>query len=249
MPKKFLGLLAAVFLCLSVALPSPAKDIALKIATRSGQGLVYNFSDFDDKRLTFEFKLGKQEREVALRDIQAIYFDTTSSSSQNSADTLDIFSLKDGNTLRGIFKKMESNEVKATILENGLKEKKIPTVSLNKIDFSQNILDVDRREFGKGFNLFGKDIELELANGFASDIEKEAPPMDDTLVNNYVDRLGKKIAAFSKRTDLDYQFKVINSNEINAFTIGGGKVYVYRGLLEHVDNESELAGVLAHEIG
>lgn len=249
MPKKFLALLPLVFFGLSASLTLSAKDIALKIATRSGQELIYNFSDFDDKRLTFEFKLGKQEREIALKDVRTIFLDTTLSDSQKMSDTLDIFSLKDGSTLKGIFKKIEGDEVKALILENGLKEKKIPNNSLKKIDFSLNILDVDRREFGKGFNLFGKDIELELANGFASDIEKEAQPLEDTLVNNYVDRLGKKIAAFSKRSDLDYQFKVLNSSQINAFTIGGGKVYVYRGLLDQMDNESELAGVLGHEIG
>lgn len=249
MSKKFLALVPFVLLGLTASPSLSAKDIPVKIATRSGQELVYNFSDFDDKRLTFEFKLGKQEREIALRDVRAIFFDTTFYDSSKISDTLDVFLLKDGNALTGIFKKLESDEVKVLILENGFKEKKIPNNSLKKIDFSLNILDVDRREFGKGFNLFGKDIELELANGFASDIEKEAPPMEDTLVNNYVDRLGKKIAAFSKRPDLNYQFKVINSNEINAFTIGGGKVYVYRGLLEHMDNESELAGVLAHEIG
>jgi predicted Zn-dependent protease len=96
---------------------------------------------------------------------------------------------------------------------------------------------------------FGKDIEVALANTFASQLEQEAPPLNDALADNYLDALGRRIAAASKRSDLDYTFKVIDSEEINAFTIGGGRVYVNRGLIEQADNESELAGVIAHEIG
>lgn len=228
-----------------------AKEVNVKVATRLGQSIIYRFSDFDERRLNFKFKSGKQERQIDPRDINTIYFDTTVSESdtQKISDTLDFFLLNDGNTARGIFKNMDSDEIKALILEDKLKDKKLKVSSVKKVTFSLSILDVDRREFGKGFKLFGKDIELELANEFASQIEKEAQPLDDTLVNSYVDRLGKKIAGLSKRPDLDYRFRVLNSNEINAFTIGGGRVYVYRGLIEQMDNESELAGVLAHEIG
>jgi len=73
--------------------------------------------------------------------------------------------------------------------------------------------------------------------------------VSDTLVTNYVDRLGKKIAKSSKRPNLPYQFRVVDSHVINAFTVGGGRVYVNLGLIEQADSESELAGVLAHEIG
>lgn len=228
-----------------------AKDVFLKIATRKGEVMIVKLSGYDDKKLNFELKSGKQEREINLRDISVIYFDTTFTEvrPEELSDSLDLFSMTDGSIIKGIFRKISSDEIKALILEKEPKDKKLPIPSVKKISFSLNILDVNRKEYGTGFKLFGKDVEIELANGFASEIEQEMAPLNDTLVNNYLDRLGKKIAALSKRQDLNYSFKALNSNEINAFTIGGGKVYVYRGLIENVDNESELAGVIAHEIG
>lgn len=68
-------------------------------------------------------------------------------------------------------------------------------------------------------------------------------------MNSYLDALGQKLASGSKRPDLPYEFKVVNQKTVNAFTVGGGKIYVYRGLFERMLNEAELAGVLAHEIG
>jgi len=248
MNNKILAFFVLFFLATSNLF---AKDLFLKIATRKGEVMIVKFSGYDDKKLNFELKSGKQEREISLRDISVIYFDTTFTevSPQGLSDSLDVFSMTDGSMTKGVFRKMSSDEIKALILEKELKNKKLPIPMVKKISFSLNILDVNRREYGTGFNLFGKDVEVELANGFASEIEQEKEPLDDTLVNNYVDRLGKRIAVLSKRPDLGYSFKVLNSNEINAFTIGGGKVYLYRGLIEHVDNESELAGVIAHEIG
>lgn len=227
-----------------------AKDLYLKVVTRQHQEIIYQFDGYDDDRLTFELKLGKKDREIGLRDIQSIYFDTTAiTDSVVSVDSLDNLIFRDGKTIKAMLKKIDKDEIKVSVFEDKLRDHKFPVAELQRIDFSLNILDVDRREFGKGFNLFGEGIEIELGNTFASQTEQEAEIIDDTLVNNYIDRLGKKIASFSKRPNLEYSFKVINTKDINAFTVGGGRVFVNRGLIDHVDNESELAGVLAHEIG
>ena len=67
-------------------------------------------------------------------------------------------------------------------------------------------------------------------------------------VDGYVNSLGQSIASRTSRADLQWQFAVVNTDVINAFALPGGFVYVNRGVLARASNESELAGVLAHEI-
>jgi len=72
--------------------------------------------------------------------------------------------------------------------------------------------------------------------------------LDDEL-QSYVSEVGKKIAAKSHRPGLTYSFNVVNDDNINAYALPGGKISITRGLLARLDNESQLAAVLAHEIG
>lgn len=65
----------------------------------------------------------------------------------------------------------------------------------------------------------------------------------------YVDRAGKSLAAVSELPNLNFTFTVLNDSIVNAFALPGGYVYISRGLLALADNEAEMAGVLAHEIG
>ena len=64
-----------------------------------------------------------------------------------------------------------------------------------------------------------------------------------------VDRVGSKIAGVCDRKELKYYFYVIDKDEMNAFCIPGGHVYIFKGLLEKLENDDELAFVLAHEVG
>jgi predicted Zn-dependent protease len=64
-----------------------------------------------------------------------------------------------------------------------------------------------------------------------------------------VEDIGEKIVAVSDRKDIDYSFKVINDEEVNAISLPGGFIYVNKGLVEEVRNDNELASVIAHEIG
>lgn len=68
-------------------------------------------------------------------------------------------------------------------------------------------------------------------------------------VNRYVQQVGRRLAANSDRPNLPYTFQIVQDESINAFATLGGYVYVHTGLLKTADNEAELAGVLAHEIG
>lgn len=72
----------------------------------------------------------------------------------------------------------------------------------------------------------------------------------DPAVERYVSDLGRRLAGFAPgNTDYPWTFKVVNSREINAFALPGGFVYVNRGVLEAAEDEAQLAGVMAHEIG
>ena len=68
-------------------------------------------------------------------------------------------------------------------------------------------------------------------------------------VQDYIDRIGQSIAAQTSRPDLPWSFHALDSSDLNAFALPGGKVLITRGLLEELDNEAQLAGVLGHEIG
>lgn len=66
--------------------------------------------------------------------------------------------------------------------------------------------------------------------------------------NDYVNKIGRALVPYCKRPKIKYRFAILNSDQINAFSCPGGYIFVTKGLLKKVDNEAELAGVLAHEI-
>lgn len=86
---------------------------------------------------------------------------------------------------------------------------------------------------------------------------KEADPQiiqqfglyDNKDLQDFINLKGKQMAAISHRPGLDYQFRVLDSDVINAFAVPGGYVYFTRGIMAHFNNEAEFAGVLGHEIG
>lgn len=86
---------------------------------------------------------------------------------------------------------------------------------------------------------------------------KEADPQiiaqyglyEDKGMQDFINEKGKKMAAISHRPKLDYQFRIVDSDILNAFAVPGGYVYFTRGIMAHFNNEAEFAGVLGHEIG
>jgi beta-barrel assembly-enhancing protease len=89
--------------------------------------------------------------------------------------------------------------------------------------------------------------ELEMGRQYAAEINRQLPILNDAAVNRYVNNLGRRIAQQGAR-QIPYQFFVVNAEQVNAFAVPGGFIYVNRGLVERTRNMSELAGVLAHEI-
>lgn len=72
--------------------------------------------------------------------------------------------------------------------------------------------------------------------------------VDDPLLSDYLYGLGHKLVAASNRPDLKFTFFLMRDNEINAFAVPGGYVAVYSGLINAMEREDELAGVIGHEI-
>lgn len=90
--------------------------------------------------------------------------------------------------------------------------------------------------------------EVAIGRQIAGNLLGAAPLVKDKPLQLYVNDVGRWIASQSERADLQWHFGVIASDDINAFAIPGGYVYVTRGLYRLLRNEAGLAGVLAHEI-
>src|SRR5438067_5639600 len=99
-----------------------------------------------------------------------------------------------------------------------------------------------------GFNLFSPQQDVEIGQQSAAAAQQQLPLLNDSQVNAYVNNIGQRLAANAGGPQFQYQFRVVNSSDINAFALPGGFIYVNRGVLEQAHNEGEVAGVLAHEI-
>ena len=90
--------------------------------------------------------------------------------------------------------------------------------------------------------------ELEIGRDAAATLLGACKPITNTAVQQYVNKVGLWVALQSDRPDLPWHFAVVDSDDIDAFAAPGGYVFLTRGLLLHMHNEAELAGVLGHEI-
>jgi hypothetical protein len=103
--------------------------------------------------------------------------------------------------------------------------------------------DIGARGLG---NWYSTDTEIKMGKTYADEIEKSSKFITDSVVTEYVNRVGQNIV---KNSDCKVPFtiKVLDSDEINAFALPGGFFYVNSGLILNADEEAELAGVMAHE--
>jgi beta-barrel assembly-enhancing protease len=100
---------------------------------------------------------------------------------------------------------------------------------------------------GRGMgNWYSTDSEIRMGRQYAAQIEKSTKFITDSVVTEYVNRIGQNIV---KNSDCKVPFtiKVIDSDEINAMALPGGFFYVNSGLILNADEEAEMAGVMAHE--
>jgi Zn-dependent protease with chaperone function len=99
-----------------------------------------------------------------------------------------------------------------------------------------------------GFNLFSVQQDVEIGRQSAAQAERQLPVLRDAALDRYLNRLATDLGRYAPGAKFQYRVRAVNSAEINAFTFPGGFLYVNRGLIEAARNESELAGVLGHEI-
>jgi len=131
----------------------------------------------------------------------------------------------------------EEKDNKLSILKKiGVKEKdlKIISATAGVIKSKQEISLEEEKSIGGS-------LAIETVNRFNG-------PYENEIINLYVNLVGQTIAKYCDRTEITYHFLVLDSEEINAFAAPGGYIFITKGLLKIVDDESQLAGVLAHEI-
>jgi predicted Zn-dependent protease len=110
--------------------------------------------------------------------------------------------------------------------------------------------DIDRigqRDVGHGINIYSMQKEHALGESMASTIDRGTKFVADFEINDYISRLGQKIARNSD-AQVMLTTKVIDSPDLRIFSLPGGILYVDKGLIMAVDSEAELAGLMAHEI-
>lgn len=93
------------------------------------------------------------------------------------------------------------------------------------------------------------DQERAIGEQNSAEINAQLPIVTDPAINSYITALGDSIAHVTSMGDLDWKFYVVNLDQVNAFSLPGGFIYINRGLIESTDRLDELAGVLGHEIG
>lgn len=102
--------------------------------------------------------------------------------------------------------------------------------------------------------------EVKAGRDYAAQLDQQVTFLEDTTVNERVNRIGQALAKIANDVEInanygssnivhfDYTFKVIDDNDVNAFSLPGGYIYVNSGLMDIVESDDELAGALAHEI-
>ncbi len=91
--------------------------------------------------------------------------------------------------------------------------------------------------------------EIELGKGVSARILHETPELNNPNLWEYVSYIGATLAQVSPRGGLTYYFVILDSDEVNAFSVPGGFIFITRGAIEFCSNEAELAAILAHELG
>ena len=100
----------------------------------------------------------------------------------------------------------------------------------------------------KQVSLLSEAEEAAIGQQQDAEIRREMGVYDDPALQRYVNEIGQDIARASHRPNLPWTFTIVDNSAINAFALPGGYVYITRGILAYLDDESELAGVLGHEI-
>ena len=96
--------------------------------------------------------------------------------------------------------------------------------------------------------LFPESQDIEIGRKYAPELEKQlGGRIDYPSLQNYIDRVGQKIARISHKPDWEYHFVALKDDSLNAFALPGGYIFITKGMLEKLQTEAQLAAILSHE--
>src|ERR1035441_2572488 len=98
-------------------------------------------------------------------------------------------------------------------------------------------------------NIFGEQQEQWLGDAMADMLESDSKPVQDLAENEYLARITKRLLAALPPTTIQFRVILVDSPEVNGFSLAGGRVYLTRKLVANANSEDEVASVLAHEMG
>ena len=119
--------------------------------------------------------------------------------------------------------------------------------TVNPKNSKEDVDAIGNRNVSGKVNFFSIEKEIALGKQLAQEVERSSKMIDDPIVTEYVNRVGQNLVRNSD-AKVPFTIKVIDSDEVNAFALPGGFFYVNSGLILRAQEESELAGVMAHEI-
>src|SRR6266576_1992932 len=119
--------------------------------------------------------------------------------------------------------------------------------TVNPENSKDDVEAIGNRKVSCHMNWFSLEKEIGLGKQLAQEVERSSKMIDDPVVTEYVNRVGQNLVRNSD-AKVPFTIKVIDSDEVNAFALPGGFFYVNSGLILRASEESELAGVMAHEI-
>lgn len=128
-----------------------------------------------------------------------------------------------------------------------------PSGTPKPLSTKEDPAQIGKRKINSGSDKFfgwlggSQNKEIALGRQLAMEIDQQVKLVEDPIITEYINRVGQNLVLHSD-AKVPFTIKVIDSDEVNAFALPGGFFYVNKGLILAADNETELAGVMAHEI-
>lgn len=120
--------------------------------------------------------------------------------------------------------------------------------SKGKLDDDENPTLIGKRNINKRqINFYSLNKEVALGRQISAEVDRQGKFIDDPVVTEFINRLGQNLANNSD-AKIPFTIKVLDSDDVNAFALPGGFLYVNKGVILASESEAELAGVMAHEI-
>lgn len=249
--QSTIGLLLSIiiFSCASTTYTPDQPRISWTITLTNGSQITGECEDYNDRKTEFTFHSGNSRKTFLVQDVHSLQRLQEGTQPITGTDNTDIIETTDGAVIKGIFWNWSKKDIAYYIPEEGEQGKGVLLANLKRIIFGKRVYTVERINFKKGLSFYDEKEEISMGNQFAQELPYEEFVVEDEVIGSYIQTLGNKLASNSRRTNIPYTFNVINSDQVNAFAVPGGHVYVYRGLVELANSESELAGVIGHEVG